>query len=405
MLVLQEFALDPEMQRRAGMMVDLLLADFGAEHLRGNYGGGHSRDYPDDMINPLSAPATMWAWLFFGEPSFEPWAEVRYRPRHRGSWEAAFGALGSYRVPEVVRRIATDRSVPYVHTETKRVRNVIRFGKEKNPPVYKYTYVTSEFVLGSLQGGILQPIQQHTWDITFASTKPHNTVFSVHPFASGRELAMFFPEEQQFLAEEVNRYHKVYTSPDKWNSSSPHEQVFQHEGSLIVLYDIPPGTVQQHTDAFFPKNLDERIVDPSGWIFCRAGNTMVGLYPLAAGAWIEEPVNFRLRTPAGRSGFVVEAAVRTETLPFEEFRESLRKRTPRIRENTPSVEFVTIGGRTMLFGWDGSRTLDRKMHMFSAYGLYGGPWMQAELGKGIITLTAGGKTRVLDFLRATVTDR
>ena len=49
MLVLQEFATDPEM-KRAGMMVDLLLADFGAEHLGGNYGGGHSRDYPDDMI-------------------------------------------------------------------------------------------------------------------------------------------------------------------------------------------------------------------------------------------------------------------------------------------------------------------------------------------------------------------
>ena len=406
MLVLQEFATDPEMKRRAGMMVDLLLADFGAEHLGGNYGGGHSRDYPDDMINPLSAPATMWAWLFFGEPRFEPWTEVRYRPRHRGSWEAALGALSTYRVPPVVYAIATDRSKPYVHTETKRVRNVIRFGEVRNPPVYKYTYMTPDFVIGSLQGGILQPIQQHTWDVTFLSPKPNNTIFTLHPFASGRELAMFFPEEQQFLAGEVDRYHKVYTSPDKWNSSSPYEQVYQHRGSLIVLYDIPPGTVQQHTDGFFPKNLDERIVDPSGWIFCRSGKTMVGLYPTVAGNWIEEAVNFRLRTPSGRSGFVVEAAGGSEGRP-REFQASLRKRTPRVAmgTKTPSVRFVTADGKTMEFRWDGTRTLDGKPHSFAGYGLYHGPFVNGEIGTGIITLTAGGRTRVLDFARGVVSER
>lgn len=406
MLVLHEFAEDPDMKTRAGMMVDLLLADFGAEHLCGNYGGGHSRDYPDDMINPLSAPTTMWAWLYFGEPRFEPWKEVRYRPRHRGSWEAAFGALGRYRLPSVVYSIATDRRTPYVHTETKRVRNIIRFGDVRNPPVFKYTYVTPDFVLGSLQGGILQPIQQHTWDITFVSERPNNTLFSLHPFASGRELAMFFPEEQQFLAGEVDRYHKVYTSPDKWNSSSPYEKVYQHEGSLIVLYNIPPGTVQQHTDGFFPKTLDERIVDSSGWVFCRSGRTMMGVFPCSPGTWLEEPLNYRLRTPAGKSGFVVEAASAPDGDSFPKFQASLRRRKPgfRLANEGPAIRFVTAGGQTMEFGWDDTRLLNGKPHSFAAYGLYGGPLMSGELGSGVITLTSGGITRVLDFRRGVVTE-
>ena len=193
MLVLQEFAADSLMRNRAHMMVDLLFADFAAEHLAGNYGGGHSRDYPDDIINPLAAPSTMWAWLYFGQPEFEQWNETRYRPRHRTSWETVLGALVSYRLPEIIRLIATDRSEPYVHQETKRVRNIIRFGKEMNPPVYKYTYVTKEFVLGSLQGGILQPIQQHTWDVTFVSEKPNNTVFSLHPFVFGKRAGHVLP--------------------------------------------------------------------------------------------------------------------------------------------------------------------------------------------------------------------
>ena len=76
-----------------------------------------------------------------------------------------------------------------MHQETKRVRNIIRFGRDMNPPVYKYSYVTDQFILGCLQGGILQPIQQHTWDVTFVSEKPNNTIFSLHPFVSGKELA------------------------------------------------------------------------------------------------------------------------------------------------------------------------------------------------------------------------
>ncbi len=166
MLVLHQFAADTAMRTRAGMMIDLLLADFAAEHLEGNFGGGHSRDYPDDIVNPLAAPSTMWAWLYFGQPAMEQWNEARYRPRHRGSWETVFAAASTYRLPEIIRTIATDRTRPYIHREQKRVRNIIRFQDTTNPPVYKYTYMTSRYVLGSLQGGILQPIQQHTWDVT-----------------------------------------------------------------------------------------------------------------------------------------------------------------------------------------------------------------------------------------------
>ena len=118
--------------------------------------------------------------------------------------------------------------------------------------------MTADYVLGSLQGGILQPFQQHTWDVTWVSTRPHNTIFSVHPSWSSRELGMFFPEELNVLAEDVDRYKLVYRSPDKWNSSSPYEQTFQHNNVLIVLYNIAAGAQHAHIDGFFPKTLDDR---------------------------------------------------------------------------------------------------------------------------------------------------
>ena len=404
MMVLHDFAADPIMKKKAQMMLDLLLADFAVEHLEGNFGGGHSRDYPDDIINPLGAPSTMWAWLYFGEPNVEQWNDARFRPRHRGSWETLFGALSSYRLPEIIRLIATDRTKPYVHTETKRVRNIIRFSDVMNPPVYKYTYMTSDYVLGSLQGGILQPIQQHTWDVTYVSDKPNNTLFTLHPYYSGKELAMFFPEERKFLAAEVDRYHLVYTSPDKWNSSSPYEQTFQHKNAIIVLYDIPEGQKQPHIDGFFAKNLDERIVDPSGWIFCKAGNTFIGFFPLKPYEWISEQVDWRWRSHDLKNGVVVQVGSVASDTSFDAFCVKLRSRAPRFDnfDKSLKVRYVTTGGDVMQFTYGGARIVNGKTINFKDYKFYHGPFMESELRSGVITLKHGKEKRILDFNRGEI---
>ena len=404
MMVLYDFAADPVMKKRTQMILDFLFADFAVEHLEGNFGGGHSRDYPDDIINPLGAPSTMWAWLYFGEPQFEQWNVARFRPRHRGSWETIFGALSSYRLPEIIRLIATDRKSPYVHTETKRVRNVIRFGDVMNPPVYKYTYMTSDYVIGSLQGGILQPIQQHTWDVTFVSEKPNNTLFTLHPYYAGKELAMFFPEERKFLAGEVDRYHLVYTSPDKWNSSSPFEQTFQHKNAIIVLYKIPEGQKQPHIDGFFPRNLDQRVVDSTGWIFCRAGNTFIGFYSLKPYEWIEESVDWRWRSHALKNGVVVQVGSVASDNSFEAFCTRLRTHIPQYEnfDSALSVSYVTTGNDVMQFTYDGARMLNGGPVSFKDYRFYHGPFMESELGSGVITLKHGTEKRVLDFIKGEI---
>ena len=405
MLVLYDFAQDPAMKKKVQMLLDYLLADFAVEHLHGNYGGGHSRDYPQDIINPITALATKWAWLYFGEPNFEPWAEIKGKSRHP-SWDAVAGAASSYRLPEIIRQIATDRSTPYVHTETKRVRNIIRFGEQKNPPVYKYTYMTSDYVLGSLQGGILQPIQQHTWDVTFASEQPYNTFFTLHPFYSGKELAMFFPEEQKVLSDEVNRYHLVYTDPNKWNSSSPYEQTFQHKNVLLVLYNIDSNAQHHHIDGFFPKNLDERVAEPSKWIFCKAGKTYIAFYPLQPYEWIEEEVNWRWRSSALKNGVVVEVGTEATQGSFEAFKSRFRQ-SPVKHENfeeTLTVQYTTLAGESLQFTYGGQRLLNGKPVDFNSYKLFNGPFLQSEVGSGVLKIVYQNQTRILDFNKVSIKD-
>jgi len=394
MLALYDFAQDPTMKKRVEQMLHLLFADFAIDHLKGMYGGGHSRDYPEDIINPLIPAATMWAWLYFGEPDFPPWQERRGKLRHRG-WETVLGALSSYRLPLIIRHIATDRSVPYVSTETKRVRNIIRFGRELNPPVFKYTYMTSSYVLGSLQGGILQPIQQHTWDVSYVSDQPYNTLFTLHPSYSGKELAMFFPEEQKILADEVNRYHLIYKDPNKWNSSSPYEQTFQHQNSLIVLYNIDASAQHPHVDGFFPKTLRQRLIDPSGWIFCDAGQTFIAFFPLKPYHWIEEEHNWRWQSGELQNGVVVQVGSVEEDGSFAAFRKKFSS-IP-VMDATLTVRFRTPAGDSMQFTYDGPRKLNGQPVHFSEYKFFNSPYITSELGSKVITLHYQNEKLVLDF--------
>jgi hypothetical protein len=173
MILLSQYAQDPEMKLRGRMMTDYVFADFAAEHLEGQYIGGFSRIYQPAVYKPLLSGASAFAYLYFGtgEPTNSGWIVLP--------------ALSDYRLPDIIYRIALDRSKSYVERERKRVRNVIRYGKEMNPPVYKYSYITKDYGLGSLQGGIVQPIQQHTWGVRYLYGRPYTTIFGLHPYWSG----------------------------------------------------------------------------------------------------------------------------------------------------------------------------------------------------------------------------
>ncbi|MDZ7361116.1 MAG: hypothetical protein ONB46_10365 [candidate division KSB1 bacterium] len=394
MLLLAQFAQDAEMKQRGAMMADYLLADFAVEHLAGQYIGGFSRIHQPAVYKPLQSPASAFAWLYFGagDPSLTGWI--------------LFPALSNYRLSEIIHDLATDRSQAYIHKERKRVRNVIRFGSEKNPPVYKYTYMTKDYGLSSLHGGILQPIQQHTWSVRFTSGKPYTTIFGLHPYWSGYELAMFFPEEIKTMIADVVSSKETYNQEDKWTGSSPYERTFQHKNTLLVLYDIAPGTTAEHINGFFPKNLEQRVVDASGWIFCKAGDTYVGWYPLQEGEWKEEEENWRLRSHKLQNGYVVEVRSQAEAGSFAAFQEKLRAHIPKanLQPNSVSVDYTTLNGDKMYFAFPEMRQLNGKPVDLTKYKLFEGPFLNAEVGSEKLTMTYKNKRRVLDFKKLTITE-
>jgi hypothetical protein len=390
MSLLAEFARDGELRRKARMMLDWLFVDFAVDHLDGMYLGGLSREGAQGAIEPRSNNASAFAWLYFLEG-----------PRPSPGW-LLYPALSDYELPDIIYRVATDRSAPYVSLERKRVRHVMRHGAERNPPVYKYTYVTRDYGLSSLQGGILQPIQQHTWSVRFRGGGAFSTVFALHPYWSGRELAMFFPEEEKMLTADVASTKGTYNQDCKWTSSSPCERVFQHENTLIALYDIPAGTTSDHIDAFFPATLDERVADSSGWVFCRAADTYIGYYPLRPARWMQcesDTPHWRLRSSDAQNGCVMEVRNREQAGSFERFAAALRSCRPVIREGAegPAVTYLRPDGRRMEFAYPDRRLLNGEPVPSRATQLFESPFTQARTGGGVLTIMHGSERRVLDF--------
>ncbi|MEW6074497.1 MAG: hypothetical protein AB1726_18120 [Planctomycetota bacterium] len=385
LLLLHDFAAEPEVRQLAGMMLDLVLADYLSESVDGAYAGGHSREL--QPFRTTDEPVAGLHDLYAGgiPPTPDP------SPR------LLLALLSRYVPPAPLAAMANTRDGAWVQTEVKRVRNVIRFGATRNPPVHEVEYVTPGYILGSLPGGILQPIQQHTWDVTWRSASPGATLFTVHPFVSARELAMFFPEDLHVLVASVTAQKGIYASPDKPMSSSPYEQVFQHENVLLALYQVPAGERFPHVDLHVPRFLARE--EAGGWWFGRDGDFQVAWHVTAPGEWAEHAGRDRFRCAGARAGFVV--VTRPPDEPPELFRARLLAAPLPLlagEDDALALRWTDAAGRTYEKRWgEAAGRVGGEPAPFPAADLFAGPFLTARVGEGVVTMRGGGATRVLDF--------
>ncbi len=402
MSYLAEWAKDPAMKKRAAMMLDYLIADYAAESLDGIYAGAHSRVYDRPVVEKWLNPSSDFGWVLFGSG---------YPLEPPDGYIIFYVLASAYEPPEILKRIATDREQPYTRTTNwKRTRNRWRFFDELHGPVYKTTYMRKEYAVGSDQGGTLQPIQEHSWDVTWKVPDPRgveNTFFTLHPYSSLRELQTYFTfPPDQGIAEVVSSK-KSYDSPDKLVGGSPYEQIFQDQDSVIVLYDIAPGSRFPHINGgFFSKDLTEVREDASGWIFARGGDALIACRPLQPYNW--KPIEGggrRLFSPYLKNGMVVQVAARSEYADLEAFRRAILALPLEFTlAPVPSVRFRSLRGKRLAFTYGQVPTVDGTPLNYAGWPLFGGPFVQASVDSEQLTLRHGTMRRTLDFRRLTVTD-
>jgi hypothetical protein len=403
MLYLAAWAQDPAMRQRGRMMLDYVMADYAVETLNGIYVGSHARTDDTTVKEKWNGLASFFGWLMLG--NCPPTAAY-------GGWGSYFAvAAANYDLPEVIYRIGTDHAETYTHYERKRTRHRWRYSDERNAPVYKTTYVTKDYAVGSDQGGLLQPIQQHSWDVTWAVPDPrgvHNTIYSVQPHYSERELMMYFTEMPDSMPAAVTFQNKpTYISESKLLGGSPYEQIFQQDDTIVSLSDVPAGAHFEQVNGFFSKDLSRTEEDSSGWIFVQGGHAYIAYRPLAGYEW--KPIDGggqRLRSPHAKNGTIVQAAAEGEFKSWDAFKAAIRALPLEIKlEPSPLVKFTTLRGRKIECAYGAAPRIDgRPLDYAKEWQLFKGPYLNAELGSGKLTMTHGKLKRVLDFNTLTISD-
>ncbi len=393
LLLLAEYTKDPALRHRFEMMVEYELASYAADYLDGCYCGAHSRVGDDAAIDPRKAEITAYGKYFFEDSVSHLLPDV------------AFTAMTKFECPKIIRQIAMDRSVPYEQFSLKRGRQMLRYmnkwsiydstyDSEFHAPVYKYDYMTKDYCLGSILGGIVQPIQQQSWSLVFNSDKPNNIITGLNPYVSATELGMFFPEYPSFMLERITGTKASYTNEDKWVGGSPYERIYQDKNVLVALYDLPDSEKYREVDIFIPWNahpLDssrsyDSLADYTpDWRIFKFDSTRVGIYPTSDFNEIPEQQGLRLRMKGSHTGYIVYCEPSNQ-ISAKDFITKLVSSDIALR---PSRVYSNN---------DNGKTIDISvMKSYPKDWIFKSPYLESKRGSGILTIRYNGEREVLNF--------
>jgi len=219
---------------------------------------------------------------------------------------------------------------------------------------------------------------------------------------------MYFTEMPDQMPAAVTLQGKpTYMSEDKLLGGSPYEQIFQQDDALISLSDIPADAPFKHVNGFFSKDLKRIEEDASGWIFAQGGRAYLAYRPLAPYEW--RPIaagGKRLYSPGVKNGTILQAAGEREFKSWDEFKQAVRKLPLEIALTpTPRVAFTTLRGKKVECSYGAAPRVDgRTIDYAKEWKLFAGPYLNAEVGSGTLTITHGKLKRVLDFNAVTISD-
>ncbi len=434
---LYDFAADPAMKLKAGMMLDWFLANTAGEWLDGLFTGAHSRDYHPMLTFEDGPGGTVAAWLYFGgkAPNLSA-GEPHY---------SAVNVLSSYRVPAALILAARERMSPFVHRESHDVTGLAMPTHDGNETrvidnsalrgrgyisrvgVRKLTYMTPGYALGSMTDGTVGDViwsgQLRRWSLQWHTEAGGGAFFFHHPFPD--------------YGNEGERY------VERWLGSSPYEQIAQHEGALIALYDIPlggiykygprqaqPADADPYIDGFLPMESLLRLEEDeaSGWLFAHGGSVLLAVRTLRPYRWVlRDGRRERLRCDGLRHAVIVQtvepasfaepqdarlAARERVDAELRRFRTAMLERT--VVESVGvehasgelAASFIALSGDLLAFTFNGERSVNGQPIDFGAWPLIDNPYLHSEVGTGLMEARVDARAIVRwDFNAWTVTDR
>ncbi|MDX9758788.1 MAG: hypothetical protein RBU27_06470 [Bacteroidota bacterium] len=401
LLLLRDHAPDEDMRLRAELMAQWMLADFAHDYLNGAYCGAHGREHMMSAMNPIASDMSGVGWLYFGDG-----------PRVYGR-EQLFLALSDFTPLPAIVDLATHRPTPYESWERKRSAPVTRSvawptGKTISEDVVRYTYMHPLFAMGSIPGGLTHPREQHSWDVTWIPEHPEHpaTLFVMHPYSDPAILTPFMPHGTEVAYRTANLLDPYFGTVTKTVGGSPFEDVFQHENTLIALYDIGDVSRFPVIAGFFPSDVRALDIDSlhSKWITINTGDVYLAVYPLAPYRLAKGMLGQVYLSAHRRNGVIVHAAGRNTAGSYAQFRKAIRATvvdTSRFASER-AIAYTTIDGDRFEFTFNGARMVNGRTPAMKEDMLFDSPRLHSKRGTGVLTIRTRNGAVVIDMRAKTV---
>ena len=391
LILLRDFAPDDDMRRRAELMAQWLLADFSHDYLNGSYCGAHGREQMMSAMNPAASDVSSIGWVYFGDG-----------PQLWGL-DQLFIALSDFEPLPAIVELATRRTEPYESWERKRSAAVYRGGDKITESVVRYTYMDPLYAIGSIPGGLIQPREQHSWDVTWLSDDPRDpaTLFVMHPYSDPASLSAFMPHSAEIAMRTVGLIDPYFGTVTKTVGGSPFEDVFQHKNTLIALYDIGEVSRFPVITGFFPpkvKSLDNDSLR-SRWITINAGDVYLAVYPLAPFRLVDGMFGKMFFSSHKRNGVIVHVVGRNKAGSYEQFKKAIRatKVDTSHFASDRLIRYTTPAGDKLEFAFGGKRSINGKTPAMKEDMLFDSPLLQSQRGTGVLTIKSTKGDVVIDM--------
>lgn len=405
---LYEHTTDEFLRTQVERVLTLKVADMALEFFKGSWAGSHSREGYRENTWTRVGPIRTLQYLYFGGEPFDA-------DQHLHGY-AIPALVAQYRPPALLARMAWDRPTPQVVKKTKAPRNIIRHADEPAGPVYKTTYMSRSFALGSAQinlpGTAAGPIDLVSWDLTWSGPKHQAKITCNHPFQGPERFSAFLAPYPQNARRSIGGGKPYLQSVDRLFGASPFERIAQHEGAVLVTYRIPAEDEAPFANLFLPMETD--WVEQEGWLLADMDDFYVGVRPLADCHWerIQESRNdaimvsngdlidgWLLRIEGPTPGIALEAVESMAVASFDDF--CARRVAAGVDlSDWPTqgrVALTTIAADRLELEFDGVHRLNGEIIDYDAWPLYGAPEAEAELHTGRMRFGRGEDVVDVDF--------
>ncbi len=430
LLNLYDFAEDPEIRDRAGILIDILMFEMSLHSTRGVFGATHGRTYANLIKGGWKETTSSDQKLAFGMGTFS-------RSSAQG---AVCFATSTYRCPEIIAKIAGD----YSGTITSRERHSINLA---DAPLHGLSYDSE------LDCHLFWSIQDYINPNIIDLSQEISSKYGVRDFAN-------YEIDKQLYTDQIEQYGKiidpdldyhaltevniettrtsdyllscaqdyragkpgyqqhiwqatldidamVFTNhpgsdnensrPNYWAGNGIMPRAAKFENVLVCIHKIPTDDPLPFSHAYFPRDAFDELIEKDHWIFARKGDGYIALYSQNLTEWKADADGkyYDLLVSVPQNTWICELGSKAQWKRFSRFVEAVS--SSEIICDELNVSYHSPSAGLLQFGWTGPLLARGQAVPLREYARFDNPFCQNEFTSREILIKYKNQELILDF--------